>query len=410
LFRLDKYRAVSLVYFFVNSLFLPFGLLYTMLLTPFFYFWNVKQGSYRIITYFVLFLLPYFCIHVALGANLFYYVRSSVMLFATVVFGFTVYNFVKTKKIQNYFPLIIKVNFILFLIALALFFTPWAEYLWTIRNLTLEIKDFQRLELFTYEPSYYSFLLAPIAIYYILKLALYSSTYSKAFTYGIAIFLPLLFSFSLGVLSALFLAFVGLFLINIKSLYPKKKFFYSINSIVILTVFALLILLIVYPQNPLYARIEDMIEGKDLSAKGRTYYAMYLAGQIASEKSIWFGVGLGQVKVVGAEIIRKFYNYHVSDLASIRIPNTIAETFAMFGIVGLATRLGLQFFLFFKTKVYNNYYRTTVFLFVFIYQFTGSFFTNIVELVMWVIAFTPCCFLFDRKRFSSQKQLQDSSS
>jgi hypothetical protein len=39
--------------------------------------------------------------------------------------------------------------------------------------------------------------------------------------------------------------------------------------------------------------------------------------------------------------------------------------------------------------VYNNVYRLAIFIFIFIYQFTGSFMFNIIELTCWVIAFTP---------------------
>ncbi len=405
--KLDKYHILVLIYFFVNSLFLPAGLLYTMILTPLFYFWSVKQGAHKIITYFIICWLPFTLFHVLNGANLYYYTKSSIMLFTVYVFSYTFHLFLKKKKIQTYFPLILKINFILFLIAVALYFTPWIEVLWTVRNLTIEIKDFPRLEMLTYEPSYYSFLLAPIAIYYTLKLVLLSTTWIKTITYTCTIYLPLLFSFSLGIISSTVIAFILFFLLNIKTLYPKKKLFYSITSITILIVLGLLLLLVIYPDNPLYERLGDLVEGKDISAKGRTYNAFQIAHEIVEEKSLLFGVGLGQIKVVGSEIIRKFYHYNIHDLASIRIPNSLAETFAMFGIIGLILRFGIQFFLFFKTKVFTNYYRTVVFLFVFIYQFTGSFFTNTVELVMWVIAFTPCCSIFDRKNFQSKRFKSD---
>jgi hypothetical protein len=66
----------------------------------------------------------------------------------------------------------------------------------------------------------------------------------------------------------------------------------------------------------------------------------------------------------------------------------MGETLAIFGLAGVVLRLFLEFFLFFKTRVYSNYYRLALFIFVFIYQFTGSFITNIVEYVIWILAFS----------------------
>jgi hypothetical protein len=51
--------------------------------------------------------------------------------------------------------------------------------------------------------------------------------------------------------------------------------------------------------------------------------------------------------------------------------------------------------------VYNNYYRFALFVFVFIFQFTGSFITNIAELAIWILAFTNTFEEFDRKKLKS---------
>jgi hypothetical protein len=47
--------------------------------------------------------------------------------------------------------------------------------------------------------------------------------------------------------------------------------------------------------------------------------------------------------------------------------------------------------------VWTNYYRLLLFLFVFIYQFTGSFITNVAEYVIWILAFTNTFHQFDVK-------------
>jgi hypothetical protein len=87
------------------------------------------------------------------------------------------------------------------------------------------------------------------------------------------------------------------------------------------------------------------------------------------------------------------------------IPNAAAETLAIFGWAGLILRIGIELFFFFLTKVWTNYYRLLLFLFVFIYQFTGSFITNVAEYVIWILAFTNVFHQFDVKAGAKNNQL-----
>ncbi|MBC7536218.1 MAG: hypothetical protein H7258_11050, partial [Ferruginibacter sp.] len=67
-------------------------------------------------------------------------------------------------------------------------------------------------------------------------------------------------------------------------------------------------------------------------------------------------------------------------------------------------------FLFFYTKVWTNYFRLLLFIFIFIYQFTGSFVTNIAEYVIWILAFTNVFVEFDvDKRLRVEKLTLESS-
>jgi len=141
-----------------------------------------------------------------------------------------------------------------------------------------------------------------------------------------------------------------------------------------------------YPDNPLFIRIFNLFEGKDSSFKGRTFDSYELAWTITSKKDLLFGVGLGQVKVEGLELWRDFYDYNFS-ISEVAIPCAVAETFAVFGFVGLFIRVGLEIYFFFRTKVYTDYYRLAIFIFIFIYQFTGSYIMNIAEYVIWIMAF-----------------------
>ena len=142
-----------------------------------------------------------------------------------------------------------------------------------------------------------------------------------------------------------------------------------------------------FGESVFVARITNVLSGKDISFRGRTFDSFYLGWQIATQKSIWFGCGFGQVKEIGTDIFNTFYNTSIYTADSVGIPNAMGDTLATLGIAGVFLRFFLEIFFFFKTKVYSNYYRLSLFAFIFIYQFTGSFITNIAEYSIWIIAF-----------------------
>jgi hypothetical protein len=72
----------------------------------------------------------------------------------------------------------------------------------------------------------------------------------------------------------------------------------------------------------------------------------------------------------------------------------------IFGFVGLAIRLIIEFLIFIKFKVYKNNYLLTLFLFLFIYQFTGSFITSTIEYVFWLLITIP---IFREFNFESNR-------
>ena len=142
--------------------------------------------------------------------------------------------------------------------------------------------------------------------------------------------------------------------------------------------------------------MKNIFSGRDSSFKGRSSDSFQLALLVAREKSIYFGVGLGQLKLLGAGIWNTFYGtvFNTNDIA---IPNAVAETFALFGITGLLIRFSLEWWLFIRTKTYTNYYRLGLFIYIFIYQFTGSYLYNIAEYVIWALAYSQVFKEFDKK-------------
>ena len=389
--RINKYLPAAILYFFFNSFLLPLGLLYTTILTPLLLLWLYQYRTFHKLWLFFVFIIPYAVIHFLTGVDAYYYVVSTILFFTVFVFIICFYQFLKVcLTLRTIFRKIIVINFILVIIACFAFFIPGLKhFFWQVSAISSGLDKLPRLKLLTYEPSFYSLLLAPIAIYYYLKI-IFLRIPNPALII-ILVTVPLLLSFSLGILMGIPLALVILFVLNLKLFFVNKKIPQYIFLILSLALIVFLLLAITYPDNPLFIRIFNLFEGKDSSFKGRTVDSYELAWAITSKKNLLFGVGLGQVKVEGLELWRDYYDYNFS-INEVAIPCAVAETFAVFGLAGLFIRLGLEIYFFFRTKVYTDYYRLAIFIFIFIYQFTGSYIMNIAEYVIWIMAFHPGLF------------------
>jgi hypothetical protein len=312
------------------------------------------------------------------------------------VFILTLIRFLQvTQSLRTIFRLLLIINFALAVVASVIFFIPQIrELMWSVYDISTGITKFPRLRLFTYEPSYYSTLLMPLAFYYYLKMIFFK--YPNAGLVFFMVSFPLVISFSLGAILGIVISFGILFFSHIRSFFRKKKVIeYTMAGLVFITA-AVIILYFSYPENPLFQRIKNIFEGTDTSFKGRSFDSFHLALQVAHEKSIYFGVGLGQLKLLGAGIWNVFYNT-VFTISQIAIPNAVAETFVIYGIAGLIIRFGLEWYFFFRTRTYTNYYRLGLFIYIFIYQFTGSYLFNIAEYTIWTLAFSSVFDEFDKR-------------
>lgn len=397
--KVNKHFPFAFIYFVVNSVGLPFGLLYTTLLTPFFYIWMVLKGKRLIIFRFFLFALPFIIIHLVNGVDLKVYVTSLLLIISVYIFGYALYTLIsKGATLEGVFKKIAVVNLILTFVAIALLTTPYREVLWLNWTFSFSGANFEsipRLKMLTYEPSYYATLLVPLFAFFFIKHVLKQYPRNGFLNLLIVLF-PLVLSFSFGVISGLILAIAILFLINLPLVLTKKKLFYSFLALTVLSLIIFTVLITFYADNPFFVRLTAFLSGSDQSGRGRTTEAFQLGYLIAKEKSIWWGVGSGQLKIVGDPIIKAFYGY-TTDYGQVSIPNAFAETLALYGFVGVGLRLFLEVYLFFKTSVLSNYFRTLLFVYIFIYQFTGSFTTNIAEYVIWILAFSNVFPQFDKK-------------
>ena len=134
--------------------------------------------------------------------------------------------------------------------------------------------------------------------------------------------------------------------------------------------------------NPVSARFLQVATGSDSSTQSRTVFSFIAANAVATSKSVWWGAGMGQGKLVD------FSDLGIGFTSSV-IPNAVAGTYAEFGLIGVLVRLAVAFVLFSKTRVHRSSYRTAMFVVAFITQFTGSYLADVQEYVLWFLAFYP---------------------
>jgi len=405
--KIDKYFPFAFIYFFINSLALPFGLTYTALLSPLFYYWVVTYRQKEILMPFFVCLAPFAIMHFIIGVDNRSYLISIFNYTAVYIFCQAFYTFLKASNDpERIFRRILIINFLLCIIAIPVYFSSYDGIVWMKQSLTGNIDDVKRLKLFTYEASYYAILFIPLFFFYLLQLVLKQNK-MNSWLLLLMLLLPFLLSFSIGVIISSMIAITLTTIFYFKKLVVKKRFI-SLTAITLLFVALMLFtMFLFFPQSSIFSRVNNILLGIDTSGNGRTSDAFILAMKILEQKSLAWGIGAGQIKILGADIIRSYYLYDL-DYNQIAIPNAVAETLTIFGYIGLFLRLLIEIVLFFYTKVWKNYYRLLLFLFIFLYQFTGSFITSTVEYVIWILAFTNTFPAFDvnRKRAATQTVVQ----
>ncbi|AXY77481.1 hypothetical protein D3H65_27395 [Paraflavitalea soli] len=385
--KLNKYTFFAFIYFFLNSVGLPAGLTYTAILSPLFYWWVLTVRRREILLPFFLLLSPFVLLHISTGADPKTYIISLLNITMVYIFCQTVYTFLKIQKnLEQIFRSILIVNFILCLIAIPFYKTSYYGLFWIEQFLTEGVDNFRRLRMFTYEASYYATLFVPVFFFFFLQI-IFRQNRINTWLLMLMLALPYILSFSMGVIGAMVFAVFIIFSLYLGSLARKRRVItlaiYSMTGLAAL----LVVLTLFFPGNALFSRIENILAGQDLSGQGRTTDAFILAKRLLALKNECWGIGFGQVKMIGEDIIRGYYGYP-PDYNVISIPNATAETLAILGWIGVSIRILAELALFCFTRVWTNYYRLLLFSFVFLYQFTGSFVTNIAEYVIWILAFT----------------------
>jgi len=394
--KINKFLPAALLYFFINPLGLPFGLSWMVLLAPLLYAWILLKRKQEVVLPFLVVLFPFIFVHtVFTGVDLKVYGVSLIYFTMVYIFCQAFYTFLKEcRDPEPIFQKILVINLIFCVVGIVLYFTPWDYFLWSVQNLTSGIDNYRRFSLFTYEPSIYATIFVPVLFFYTLQYFLRQNKIRTTWLL-LMLILPLVLSFSIGVIGGGLLALGITVLVYPRQLLVKRRVVNAIISTGAMVLSVLFVLVFFFRSNTLFIRIANIFAGSDTSARGRTADSYILAKKILEEKNEWWGVGLGQVKLIGHDIVAGYYLY-VRDFTA-TIPNVMADTWAVFGWWGIILRLGTEISLFFYTKVWTNYYRLMLFIFMFIYQFTGSFLTNLAEYVIWILAFTNAFPQFDAK-------------
>lgn len=382
--------ALLVGFFFLNTFLLPGGLLYTTLLSPLFLFLILRGGRWKPLTWYLAISLPLAFYHLSRGAVVESYAKSYLLFSSVFLFVSWAFFFLQEHResLRWGFRQVAIYNTLFVGVALLALAVPVAGKLfWYYEPIHPAIPAFPRLKLLVYESSFYALQLVPVFLFYFL-----SFLFARGDRYLRETALlggALLLSLSFGVLAGLALAILLVFFLHAFRLLRYKKIFFAAAYLCLAGGVGAFFLFQVFPFNPVAERVDFILAGHDTSANGRTWEAFMLAWGILGKTDYLLGAGLGQIKEAGHSLIVEYYNYEGEWAELARIPNAMAETLATFGIAGAAGRILIEVMLFVYTRVYANYYRLALFFFIFIYQFTGSYLTNIYEYLIWVLVFLP---------------------
>lgn len=382
--------------FFFNRVGLPFGISFDMLLAPFLVYFIFKENAQSLLYKAVGVLLVFGVIHLVSGVYFTAFVVSNLVFITLVIAVVAFYQ--RTKHIDFFDEIILRItqlNSVLTILALFLLFFLKSTYLWYLVPYTSNAEALPRLKLFTEEASHYSFLLLPIFYYWLYQWLVQFNW--RTFGYLTTIIISLILSFSLGVLSVIALTLFILILIYSRSILQHSRYrqLLFIGLIAILSIVGFVYYF--FPINPLTIRMNNLMNGLDTSGRGRTYESFEIAWRVLQLNYPLTGIGLGQFKFIGRDVLLLYYKYHTIP-SVVRLPNALAETLVSFGVLGVFIRVFIQIYWAFKRRIVNNLFQTSLFISLFIYQFTGGFLMHSFEYYYWILVVVPIFKTFDKQQ------------
>jgi hypothetical protein len=270
--------------------------------------------------------------------------------------------------------------------------------MWDTIPMTHGLESIPRLKLLAYEPSHYGLLLAPVFLFFMMKILTGKSGHPLILAAGTLI--PLLLSFSFGIIGAMILAMLIGPMVFLRTIPANSRRILAYGVFFMVTI--TLCLWIFWPDNPIFIRTGNIIAGSDSSSKGRLVYSFMFAKDLILQHNVWTGVGPGQIKILAHDLIINFYKYTGERAELVRIPNSMGEMLAIYGIYGFILKIFLEIYFFIRLKIFKNLYSLSLFIFIFIYQFTGSFLVNAAEIGLWAIVFASRFSEFDQERLKKE--------
>ena len=385
--RYHKLFPLAFIYFFINCPpFFPQGLLVTACLAPVFYFKLLQKRRRFVLEAYLLVSFPFIVANLFTGLRLTIFLPSYLLLLTCYA---TVYAFADAMRDTNHLDYVMRtiiwVNFGIALVGLVLRFTSAYQLMWINEEGEVSGSTWVRFRMFTYEPSYYALLMVPLVLYAYWLVRRQKSRYSIALLFATVV--PMAMAFSIGTMLAITLALIA---VHLRYGRGMGRYKWIMGPAAVLLVGYL----ILPSTNTVKVRISNILNGHDSSTTVRTTGSLEAAYQMASAKDIWFGVGAGNVKVYGAAFI---------DWRNGRLASGVADTLGEFGIAGVALRLMIEIYFFFRTKPYTDPYRLSLFISVFLIQFGGSYNGDLAEYVIWVLAFSKSAGFFSAEEPVARK-------
>lgn len=374
---IHRYLPAAAFYFFLNRAGLPLGLFYTTLFSPFLFVWLYLKGRRWLTAKLLLAFSPFIVAQLVNGvASPMQYLRSLLLMWTVYI---AVYAFcwalMHSTGVDRLFEQLILLNFCVAIFAVAILPTPLHPLLWSDSSHVLASSShLLRLNLLsTTEPWAYGELMLPLLLFAAFRLLKNSGT--RNVVYFAMIVFPFLLCQSFGGITIGVAGITVLILANFRRLFSRAK-----SWIVIVLLASVAGLLILIP-NPILTRILQVASGNDGSANLRAFVGYIAAYTAASSKSLWWGIGLGQIKFIDFSSI----GYGIDNT----LPNATALTFAELGLIGVLVRFALEIYLFVKTRVYTSPFRLAMFVMAFISQLTGSYIDDVQSYLLWLFAFYP---------------------
>jgi hypothetical protein len=394
--RYSKYLPWFILYFFLNTPpGMPGALFTTSVFAPYFYWWLLRKRYTLVLETFFAFLFPFFLADLWLGAQMKYFVITSLVLMAIYATCYAMAVLIKEiRTLESMFRLMIWGHLALAIIAIGVRFTPFMKIMWQVYQESGASAGMVRYQGLSYEPAQFVLLISPLVLYAYWQLVYRGWTF-KNIRLAAAILVPTLMAFSFGLLGSLTLA-----VIIVHMVYDKG--FNRIKWIVILGLIGGICFLVLPADSHIKMRVIAIATGDDSSENTRVSASYISAIEMAGHSSYVFGVGLGQAKNYSQ------FNY-IAGGTGLHLDNAVASTFAELGIMGLLLRFSLEFYLFYKTKPYRSAYRLSLFLLMFILQFGASYDINTAEYGIWILAFSPSIKFFEKRESepaNSPKALQ----